>query len=422
MIYRLSEPHAGGVGATIALIHESRLITFPGERTEWLTKIQHRFWDNSVLVKPFEALRNAGATWQAIEALTQDAHQGVFKIKGLWNKIISDAKQGQDTQSSLLSTGPSGLLLTRIRLLDYMRSVARSIAIDKDDEEFERHTTSFAGLPDLSDRAWLRVAAAAHMPVMLLTGEDPKGLGATGSAQLQLWFARTAASQRQICEPRLLRLLRILLSAADAPAIKAEDEGLAKPKGKLPAGPKAAKVPAPPALPPRKDDYSQLGVTGSGISPALAGNLATDPALAENAAPVAPDKPEASDKPLDKLGIVWLPLWAPTATELATMRLQRAQEASALITSEVMLPEEAALALPPDWWNLKREEREELLESQRQELLSARTEPIVNPPEPPAQLGPDGKPVPPKPGAAPTKGAPPKPGVPAAAPPKPGAK
>ena len=68
-LYRIQEPHPGGTGATLGYVHESRVIRFPGERTETIQKIKRLGWDMSVLVKPFEALRQAGETWKAIELL-----------------------------------------------------------------------------------------------------------------------------------------------------------------------------------------------------------------------------------------------------------------------------------------------------------------------------------------------------------------
>lgn len=292
-VYRIVAPHAGGTAATIGLIHETRLIKFPGARTEHLAKIRLRMWDHSLLVKPYEALRQSGQTWQAIASLVSDANQAVFGISELWEAMGADPTQEQDAETGQLT--PSGKLLKRIAFMDRLRSAGRAIVLDKDRESFERKATTFAGLAELSDRAWKRLAAAADMPVTILMGEAPAGLSATGDNDIRYFFAKVSSNQKQICEPRLRRLLDILMSAQDAPAL-----------GK------------------RKDA-------------------------------------EESESKDAELKIVWLPLWAPSAKELSEIRTARAQEAQVWVNLQAMLPEEAIMSLPKDWWNINRKLREDVL-------------------------------------------------------------
>jgi len=300
-VYRIVAPHAGGTAATIGLIHETRLIKFPGARTEHLTKIRLRMWDLSLLVKPYEALRQSGQTWQAIASLVSDANQAVFGISELWEAMGADPTQEQDAETGQLT--PSGKLLKRIAFMDRLRSAGRAIVLDKDRESFERKATSFAGLAELSDRAWKRLAAAADMPVTILMGEAPAGLSATGDNDIRYFFAKVSSNQRQLCEPRLRRLLDILMSAQDAPQLK---------------------------VPKRKDSDE-----------------------------FEEDKPEAKET---ELKIVWLPLWAPSSKELSEIRLARAQEAQIWINVQALLPEEGIMSLPKDWWNINRKLREQALE------------------------------------------------------------
>src|SRR5215204_4002107 len=172
-VYTMFVPTNVNVMQAIGFIHETRLVMWPGDMTEARAKIQRGNWDYSVLQKPYEALKYSGNTWKAIEILTSDANQAVFKIKNLWRMIATDPAQGQDSQNG---TGPSGGLLQRIRFMDLVRSVSKAIVLDAEGEEFERKSTTFTGLADLSDRAWNRVAAAADMPVTILTGQSPAGL------------------------------------------------------------------------------------------------------------------------------------------------------------------------------------------------------------------------------------------------------
>lgn len=304
--YRIQEPHPGGVVTTIGIIHESRLIRWPGAETDVLERNRRRGWDLSVLVRPYEALRQAGETWKAIELLVVDGNQGIYKVSNLYSKIANDPGSGAATPGD--PTGGSAFL-KRVQILDKLKSVFRAIVLDKDEEEYERQVSGVTpGLAELSDRAWVRVAAAGHYPVMILTGQAPSGLGASGNTTIQWYYNEAEANRTQIDEPNLICILRVLLSAQDAPEIDTD---------------------------------------------------ATDA------------EAEAGTDVLDKLGIVWLPLWAPTATELADIRLKRMQEATGYVTAQVLLPEEALLSLPEDWYpGVDRDLRKQSLEADAEALLA----------------------------------------------------
>lgn len=213
-LYMMYMPSAQNVHQVAGLIHESRLVIWPGDMTEARAKIQRNGWDYSVLQKPYDALKSSGNTWKAIEILTTDANQAVFKIKNLWRMIAADPTQGEDSRNS--TGAPSGALLLRIKFMDLMRSVSKAIVLDAEGEDFERKGTSFSGLADLSDKAWNRVAAAADMPVTVLTGQAPAGLNATGASDLRWWYGRVQSEQVQTYEPRIKRILQVLLSARDS--------------------------------------------------------------------------------------------------------------------------------------------------------------------------------------------------------------
>jgi phage-related protein (TIGR01555 family) len=102
---------------------------------------------------------------------------------------------------------------TRMQLVDQFRSVLRAIILDADTEEFERVTTSFAGIPDMLEQSWSRLASAARMPKTKLMGTSPGGLNATGDSDLELWHATVASEQRNTVQPNLERYLRIYATA-----------------------------------------------------------------------------------------------------------------------------------------------------------------------------------------------------------------
>lgn len=206
-LYRLQVPRMGGAPQALGLIHESRLFRFPGDPVDYVERIRRRGEDQSVLQRPYEALQSAGNVWKAIEILTVDANQAIYSIKGLWRMITSDPTQGQNQANG---QGRGGLL-NRIRFMDLMRSVGRAIVLDKEDETFERKPTTFTGLPELSEKQWIRVSAASGIPVPLLTGEFPGGLNVTGDGPFRIFYAGIRADQEQKYEPVLLPLVSSIL-------------------------------------------------------------------------------------------------------------------------------------------------------------------------------------------------------------------
>lgn len=184
------------------VVHESRLVLWRGVRTEKLARRRLRWWDYSVLQAAYEALMSDGTAWASIETMLTDASQGVFKIKNLMSMIAGKQKD---------------LLLERMKLMDMVRSVGRSLLLDKEDEDFNKIATQFTGIAELDTASLRRVAAAAGMPMQILLGEEPSGLNASGATGLQWFNAHVMAYRRARIVPPLKRLFRLILNGNSSP-------------------------------------------------------------------------------------------------------------------------------------------------------------------------------------------------------------
>lgn len=189
--------------ATILNIHETRLLRFDGITPDLITRQTLAGWSWSVLQRPYEILRLCDGSFDALGYLISDFSQGVFKLKGLFKAI---------------STGNEQKLQQRVKLMDDMRSVMRSLAIDADGgEDFTRVTTPMSGIPDAIDRIMQRLAAAMDMPVTELFGISPAGLNATGESDRIKWYDTIATEQKKYLGPKLERLYRLISLAKDGP-------------------------------------------------------------------------------------------------------------------------------------------------------------------------------------------------------------
>lgn len=190
------------------VVHESRLIVFPGTATSRRHRYAQRGWGNSVLVRILDIVRDFQVSYGGAANLLTDFAQAVFKIKGL---------------AELVAQNDDDVIVNRARLIDMCRSMARAVIIDSE-EEYERKATPLSGLPELLDRFGSRLAAAADMPLTLLMGQSPGGLNATGESDIRFFYDRISARQNKYLRPRLERVLKLIMLAKGGPTNGVEPE------------------------------------------------------------------------------------------------------------------------------------------------------------------------------------------------------
>ena len=195
-IYRVQpEPIQGGTFDPGYHIHESRCIRFDGIKTDRREANKISGWSYSVLQTVYRTLRQFGVSFESASILMQEASQGIFKVDGL---------------ITMIAGGEREQLLERMAMVDVTKSVARSIMVDADKEDYTRIAVSFAGIPDMLDRFMHRLCAATGMPATLLMGRSPAGLSATGESDFQQWYDSIATEQSRVLTPRLLRIYKLL--------------------------------------------------------------------------------------------------------------------------------------------------------------------------------------------------------------------
>lgn len=180
----------------IAYVHETRLVIFRGAHTDDYTRRTLNNWDYSILQVNYEAIQHFNEIFRAARIMMTDASQGVFTMKGLLGMIAGGMREQ---------------LQTRAVMLDMGRSVARSIFLDAEaGEKFEKVPTQFAGVGDQLTQAAKRLAAATGIPVIILMGETPSGLNASGDANVRLWYDTIHAQQEKTVIPHLRRIYRLI--------------------------------------------------------------------------------------------------------------------------------------------------------------------------------------------------------------------
>lgn len=201
-------PDAQNIGQ-MPLVHESRIIRVGGAGTTRGAAMRnvHPGWDDSILVRILQVVTDFQEAWAGASILLRDFAPPVLKIKGL---------------AKILASATGDALTERAKAVELSRSIARTLILDSE-EEYSRQTVNVTGLAELLEKLMLRLAAAAQMPVSLLMGQTPAGLGATGQADTRWFYDQVSAQQDRQLEPLLKRFYEVAFSNRAGPA-----------KGKIP--------------------------------------------------------------------------------------------------------------------------------------------------------------------------------------------
>lgn len=198
---KLYEVYSWSGVATGQKVHESRLIVFPGRRVTERNPTENEGWGDSVLALVYDVLRNFNQAWLGAGYTLNDFSVAIMKIKGL---------------AAVLAANKPDDVAARAQAIELGRSIAKTILLDSE-EEYERKTTSLAGMPEVLDKFNTRLAAAASMPVTRLFGVSAAGLNATGAGDARNWYDAVGDYQTKSVLPAYERFLRILFRAKAGP-------------------------------------------------------------------------------------------------------------------------------------------------------------------------------------------------------------
>jgi len=199
-------------GFEVEMWHWSRVVMYPGATTPRDLKIRNEGFDHSVLDHVIGAIKRTDGIWDNVGAMVADGSQGVWKIKGLFQAVVS---------------GNRDQIESRFSIADQARSMFRSILLDADQEEFSYVSREFGGISDLLGQSAVRTAAAAQMPVTVLYGQSPAGMNATGESDIRLWYDRVEQYQTDVLLPGLRQIIMLIFASKSGPTSGEIPEGWA---------------------------------------------------------------------------------------------------------------------------------------------------------------------------------------------------
>ena len=183
------------VGGNPYAVHESRCIAIDGIDVPDRVRERNDGWGNSKLQHIYDQLVKANDAHYWANGLLERAQQAVHGIPGLTN--------------ILRSPGGENLIRTRVDLVDMSRSINNAVVIDGE-ESYDVLSATLTGVPDIIDRLSLALCAVADIPEQLLFGRQVGGLNNNGQSNLESWYAKVGAWQKQRLLPILNRIISIL--------------------------------------------------------------------------------------------------------------------------------------------------------------------------------------------------------------------
>jgi len=184
-----------------SMIHYSRIIRFEGIEVAYDYESQVDYWGDSVLSRLYDIIRDFQSAYSSAAAILPDFTQLVFKLQNL---------------PDMIANGDDRLVQQRLALLSSTASIINAIVISEG-EDMERKTTNVAGLSELLKAVDRRLVMATEMTHVVLLGDSPSGLGATGEVETRMWYDHVRNVQESKLRPVLKQLLKVIFMAKDGP-------------------------------------------------------------------------------------------------------------------------------------------------------------------------------------------------------------
>jgi uncharacterized protein len=202
-------PNTTPTNLGLTQIHPSRIIELPGnDLPDWRLAPMGGGWGDSVLQTVIDSMQDITTTMRAIAAMVHDGKLDVIKMP--------------DMSQRLDQPGYKNKLIERFTLSAQTKSVISALLLDKE-EEWNRISTNYAGLPMILHEFITVISGAAGIPVSRLFGQaSGRGLsggstgggGAGGDSDLRNYYDTCASIQKNEIAPRLAILDEVLKRTA----------------------------------------------------------------------------------------------------------------------------------------------------------------------------------------------------------------
>lgn len=188
-------------GSAQSRIHPSRVVAFKGcpipkifgENSEF------EYWGDPLMTVINDAVINATMAQNGFSSLIDAATIDVVKIKDLMSLLGDKTNEAK--------------LIKRIELVTSSASMHRKMIMDTE-EELERLSQTFTGMPEMIMTTLAMVSAATGIPATKFIGKSPDGQNATGNSDDQNYSAFILETQESELRPALDKIDPVMLGSA----------------------------------------------------------------------------------------------------------------------------------------------------------------------------------------------------------------
>jgi phage-related protein (TIGR01555 family) len=183
--------HTGGA---IFTVHESRLIEIPGDPLPAKARLRGIPWEGrSVATQAFPAITRYLEALRLSVSILHRKQQAVYGMKGLADMIANDMES---------------VVQRRISLVDKVRGVLNTVAIDSEDE-YDVKDMNLSGVKDVIQELQVGLSVEIGIPVTIVFGRSPGGLNATGDADFDGYHEMVSGLQTR-ATPALERIVSLI--------------------------------------------------------------------------------------------------------------------------------------------------------------------------------------------------------------------
>lgn len=175
-------------------VHHSRTLRFVGRRANtirgWRTNARERAWGVSEFLYALDEILRDTMCHQAIAHLVQEASIPVHKVSNFEEAARGKTPAGELSLSQLAQA------------VNLYKSVYHTLFMGPDDE-FDRTSVSFAGIPEIMQQFAARLAAVCDIPITRFLAQSPGGMNATGESDADNYAMVIRDRQKDVLGPHL---------------------------------------------------------------------------------------------------------------------------------------------------------------------------------------------------------------------------
>lgn len=200
LVYNVQSVLNTATGGGQFKLHASRCIYITGRRRP------HRQTDTALIwpgvsegARCLESAASLSRSFKWAERALERKSQAIFKMKGL----------AQAMQNKLES-----LVTSRLNLVDAVRSILNTVAIDAEDE-FDVSDTNLSSISDTLDSKMQQVAAVSGIPITVLFGRRTTSLNSKGDSDTDTYYRMLNKIRRNMLRNPLAEVVALLGNYVD---------------------------------------------------------------------------------------------------------------------------------------------------------------------------------------------------------------